>query len=178
MIGWWGEESPYTSGELCRMINREPVIIVNGIHYTRKGILLMLEQIKETEDSEEVENLKEKVESLESNCNYYESDIEGLKEEIENKKYTITNLEKEVEELENLDWEKIKEEREDEAGENVRIKRNAHKVEEHNRKLINDNKSLIKQNEDLISTIKELKHFSDRFQLMDLRMDLEVDYDK
>lgn len=132
---------------------------------------------------EERSYLEDRIAELE--CDYWNASREaeetyGDLDKAENK---IIDLKDKVKELEDLDWEKIKKEREREDiyNESVlrkvnNIKRNNDYIKEQMEKVMRDNILLKDQNLDLLNSIKEMKSHSERFQQLDLG--IELDYDE
>ena len=128
---------------------------------------------------EEIEELEDKVSQLECDISSAESN-ESLayndyhREERENAslREEVDHLGDIIHELRNLDWEKIKTEREDEKRRNDLILSNMDDIRRENKKIKEKDRLFSEQNYDLLETIKETKSHSDRFDLMDLQIEL------
>jgi len=132
---------------------------------------------------QERRDLEDKIDEL--NCYYQNAsgEAEETYRDLDKAEYKIINLEAEVNELENLDWKKIKKEREREDVYNESVLRKVNNIKHENdnikekmKKVMKDNILLKDQNLDLLNSIKEMKGHSERFQQLDLG--IELDYDE
>ena len=131
----------------------------------------------------EEEDLKDKIAELECSYNSAYGEASCLNDDLDNACQENRDLKKKVRELESLDWEKIKAERRGEATYNDSVFRRMNNmktlsddVQEKMRKVQRDNLLLKDQNLDLLDSIKKMNSHSERFQQLDLG--IELDYDE
>jgi len=124
---------------------------------------------------EEIEYLENKIDRLEEDVSYYSTEeqraqyeIDDLRKDLKEQYYKMVELEKKLDELKNLDWEKIKIEREDEKRKNDTIISESEVTRKMNVRLAKENLSLFNTNKELVNALKDMDRLSDRFQLMDL----------
>ena len=129
---------------------------------------------------DEIKELEEQISPLECEISNLESDASCAYDDINTGERTNAELREEVDhlgdkiiELENLEWEKIKREREDEKRKNDLILSNMDDIRRENEKIKEKNRLFSEQNYDLFETIKEMKSHSDRFDLMDFQIKLD-----
>ncbi len=138
---------------------------------------------------EERERLQDKIAYLQ--CDYDNvsneegdlyQDLDRAEDKINEANDKITHLKDKLKELESLEWENLKKERAREAEYNASVLRKMRNIKENNddikeqmEKVMKDNILLKDQNLDLLNSIKEMKGHSERFQQMDLGIELEYD---
>ena len=131
---------------------------------------------------DERNELEDRIASLEYEYEDTCSECSSLYESIEESEGKIKDLKIEVKTLKNLDWEKVKRDRRAESAYNESVLRKMKNIKDDNddikermSKTQRDNILLHDQNMDLLNSIKELKGHSERFQQMDLGIELEYD---
>lgn len=134
-------------------------------------------------DTREEEDLKDRVAELECSYDDAYSEASYLNDDIDEAKSKIFDLKEKVRELESLDWENIKKERRVEKIYNESVLKKMNNIKENNdyikRQMAEtrkDNFLLLAQNLDLLDSIKKMKSYSARFQLLDLG--IELDYNE
>lgn len=134
-------------------------------------------------DTIEEEDLKDRVAELECSYDDIYDEASCLNDDIDEAKSKIFDLKEKVRELENLDWENIKKERRVEKIYNDSVLKKLNNIKENNdyikkqmAETRKDNTLLLAQNLDLLDSIKRMKSYSARFQLLDLG--IELDYDE
>jgi chromosome segregation ATPase len=134
-------------------------------------------------DTREEEDLKDRIAELECSYNDVYGDVSWLNDSIDEKDIKIRELKEKVKELESLDWEKIKKERRAEISYNDSVLRKMENIKENNdyikRQMAvtrKDNTLLLAQNLDLLDSIKKMNSHIERFELIDLG--IELDYDE
>jgi adenylate cyclase class IV len=147
-------------------------------------------EAKEINFSEDERNLLEdRIASLE--CDYENvsneaeetyRDLDRAEDAMSELDAEIKDLKKNIKMLESLDWIKIKKERKKEAeyNESVLIKLSNIKdqndyIKKQMDNVMRDNILLKDQNIDLLNSVKEMKGHSERFQQLDLGIELEYD---
>ena len=132
---------------------------------------------------QERSDLEDRIAELECSYSSASSEAGNLYDDLDKATDKIINLREEVKELESLDWEKIKKERESEAVYNISVLRKVNNIKIENDnikeeigKVQKDNILIHDQNLDLLNIIKDMKAHSSRFQQLDLG--IELDYDK
>ena len=126
-------------------------------------------------DQEEIERLNDRICELECSVSNYSEEESCYLDDFERVSRENVHLEEKIQELENLDWEKIKRDRKKEKEYNESVFRKMNNVGQENDDLKNkikevtsNNELLQKQNLDLLNTIKEMRGYSDRFNLISL----------
>ena len=135
------------------------------------------------DDNEELEKLKS--ENWDYESDYYSGmeKISDLEDKLEEANRRMSDLNNEITELKGLKWTEIKRERRREAAHNEivinnmeTIKRHSKELEDKNNTLEKENLLILHQNLDLLNTIKDMRSYSDRFQLIEF--DIEPNYDE
>jgi len=131
----------------------------------------------------ERKDLEDYITELENSCGSSSGAAHELERVVDRAKDEILVLKDKVKELRNLDWEKIKKERDNESAYNDSVLRKVNNIKEENDKIKEeteqvkkDNVILLDQNTDLLNIIKNMKAHSSRFQQLDL--DIRLDYDE
>jgi chromosome segregation ATPase len=134
-------------------------------------------------DTREEEDLKDRVAELE--CSYDDAYGEAscLNDDLDTAKSDIFDLKEKVRELASLDWENIKKERRVEKIYNESVLKKMNNIKENNdyikRQMAEtrkDNTLLLAQNLDLLDSIKKMNSHIERFEQLDLG--IELDYDE
>jgi predicted nucleic acid-binding Zn-ribbon protein len=131
----------------------------------------------------EKEDLEDRVAELECSYDSAYGEASCLNDDLDNACQENRDLKKKVRELESLDWEKIKAERRAEKIYNDSVFRKVANIQENNDYIKKqmaltrkDNHLLLAQNLDLLDSIKKMNSHSERFQQLDLG--IELDYDE
>jgi predicted nuclease with TOPRIM domain len=134
-------------------------------------------------DTREEEDLKDRVAELECSYNDVYGDVSWLNDTIDSQDSKISELKGKIKELESLDWEKIKKERVLEKSYNDSVFVRMNNIKENNdyikgqmKETRKDNTLLHAQNMDLLNSIKKMNSHIERFELLDLG--IELDYDE
>jgi len=124
--------------------------------------------------------LEDKISQLECDYHNVANEVEETYRDVDRAEDEIRDLKKKVKELANVDWERIKKERKEEKAYNMtvlikvkNIKEDNECIKENMSKVRRDNTILLEQNLDLLQTIKEMRSYSDRFNNIDLGIELE-----
>jgi chromosome segregation ATPase len=127
-------------------------------------------------------DLEDRIAQIECDYDNVSNECGELYRDLDKAEEKIWKLKDKVEELESVDWEEVKKERrrESEYNESVlrkvsNIKRENDRIKEQMDKVKRDNILLKDQNLELLNSIKEIKSHSDRFELLDLGIELEYD---
>jgi hypothetical protein len=140
-------------------------------------------EMQTCKDQDVIDDLESQVYRLEDELNVCEGDayreLEDALSEVEELEVRNNVLEGICEELRGNDWNKIEAERkaekeyEEELLQKVQtIKEMNDELRSHNGQIVNQNKMLLDQNLDLLKTIKNLEGYSERFDLLDLGIEL------